>query len=176
MQQTRHAIVELPQDLGHVLVGGGRQRVEDGGHSRSGTAEDAIEDERVEMNRGIQGRTEPLDGGDGAALSVGDSFADRGATQPVEHAVDEHVQHRGGQRGVEGELIAQPEGQRQHSLAHGHLGEDAIHQLGGQFAHTAAPARGAEATPVAAERQDHFIAALLARTCTHPCSGRPQRR
>jgi hypothetical protein len=44
-QQARQAIVELRQDLGDRLVGGGRQRVEDGGRSRSGTAEDAIEDE-----------------------------------------------------------------------------------------------------------------------------------
>jgi hypothetical protein len=44
-QQARHARVKLLQDLGDLFVGGGRQRVEDGGRSRSGTAEDAIEDE-----------------------------------------------------------------------------------------------------------------------------------
>ena len=53
---------------------------------------------------------EALDGGDGAALGVGDARAGRGALQPGEHAADEHVQHGGGQRGVKGELIAQREG------------------------------------------------------------------
>jgi hypothetical protein len=33
--------------------------VEDGGRSRSGRAEDTIEHEGVEMNVGVQGRTEP---------------------------------------------------------------------------------------------------------------------
>ena len=47
-------------------------------------------------------------------------------------------------------------------LAHGHPGDDAIHQLGGQLAHAATPARGAEAPAFAAEGHDHLIAALLA--------------
>ena len=64
--------------------------------------------------------------------------------------------------GVEGELIAQREGQRQHPLAHGHPGDDAIHQLGGEFAHPAAPARGAEAPALATAGHDHLIAAPLA--------------
>jgi branched-chain amino acid transport system substrate-binding protein len=105
------------------------------------------------MHIGVQGRAEPLDGGEGAALGVGDALTDRGATQPGEHAADERVEHGGGQRGVKGELIAQREGQRQHSLAHGDRGDDAIDQLGGQFAHAAASARGAEAPAFAAERQ-----------------------
>ena len=58
-QQARHALVELLQDLGDLLVGGGRQRVEDGGRSRSGTAEDAIEYERVEMTIGQEGFMKP---------------------------------------------------------------------------------------------------------------------
>jgi hypothetical protein len=114
------------------------------------------------MNIRVQGRTEPRDCGDGAALGVGDSLAGRGATQPGEHAADEHVQHGGGQLGVKGKLIAKREGQRQHPLAHGHPGDDAIDQLGGQFAHAAGPARGAEAPAFAAESNDHFISALLA--------------
>jgi hypothetical protein len=68
----------------------------------------------------------------------------------------------GSQRGVKGELIAQREGPRQHPLAHGHPGDDAVDQLGGKFAHAAPPARGAEATPFAAEGHDHLISALLA--------------
>ena len=86
--------------------------MEDGGLPRSGTAEDAIEHERVEMDVNVERRAEPLDCGDGAALGVGDARADRGATQPGEHAPDEHVQHGGGQPGVKGQLIAQREGQR----------------------------------------------------------------
>src|SRR5262249_25044032 len=35
-QEARHAIVGLLQEMGDLLVGGGRQRVEDGGRSRSG--------------------------------------------------------------------------------------------------------------------------------------------
>src|SRR5262245_52886930 len=38
----------------------------------------------------FKGRTEPRDGGDGAALGIGDSLAERGALQPGEHGADEH--------------------------------------------------------------------------------------
>src|SRR5262245_54661346 len=44
-------------------------------------------------------------------------------------------------------------------------------KLGGQFAHTAAPARGAEATPLAAEGHDHVISALLASDVHAPVLG-----
>jgi hypothetical protein len=45
----------------------------------------------------------------------------------------------------------------------GTWGDHAIDQLGGQLAHPAAPARGAEAPALAAERYDHLISAPLAR-------------
>jgi len=51
--------VDLIQDLGDLLVGGGRQRMEDRGLPRSGTAEDAIEHERVEMDIGQEGFMKP---------------------------------------------------------------------------------------------------------------------
>jgi hypothetical protein len=161
-EQAHHSTVDLLQDPGNLLVGGSGQRVEHGGRSGSRAAEDAIEHDRVEMDVNVECRAESLDCRDRPALAVGNALAGRGAPQPGEDAADEHAQHRAGQRGVKGELIAQGEGQRQHPLAHGHLGDDAIDQLGGQLAHPAAPARGAEAAALAAERHDQLISAPLA--------------
>jgi hypothetical protein len=47
-----YVIADLLQDLGDLLVGGGRHRVQDEGRSRTGTAEDTVEHQRVEMQCG----------------------------------------------------------------------------------------------------------------------------
>jgi hypothetical protein len=74
---------------------------------------------------------------------------------------DEDGQDSAGEGGVKGELIAEGKGQGEHPLAHGHPGEDAIDELGGQLAPAAGAAGGAEAAAFTAEGHDHLIAALL---------------
>ena len=73
--------------------------------------EDALGDEHVEVDVELQGRAEPLDEADGAALSGRKRQAPRTGTKRVEQGADEQVQRGGAERFVPGEGPAEPDGQ-----------------------------------------------------------------
>jgi len=123
---------------------------------------DAVEHERVEVNVAVQRAAEALDEGDGAALRARNlALLARAATQRREDAAHEDAEHGLHQRCVVGEPVAQREGQREHPLAHGHLGQHAIDEVRGGVGHTAAAAGGAEAAALAREGDDAVETAVV---------------
>src|SRR5207245_11520642 len=65
-------------------------------------------------------------------------------------------------RGVPGEEIAQPVGQREHPLAHGHVRQDVVDEVCRLLRHAAAATTRTEAPPFARERDEPFVRAALA--------------
>ena len=84
----------------------------------------------VEVGR----RPKTLDQRDGAAVAL--LAFESNAIQQVarDHALH-HLQHRRDQLGLRGQQLAQRDRQRQHPLAHRHLRDDVIHQVGGGLCH-----------------------------------------
>ena len=74
---------------------------------------------------------------------------ERGEQCPDERAVD-----FGGQSGIEGHAVAQRDGECQHPLAHGNLGEHAVHEVSRGVGHATAAARGAKPSSFARIRYE----------------------
>ena len=105
-----------------------------------------IEHQRMQMNVQVGGRAEALDEGDGTgggliALLAGLFEQERG-NRPMDD-----LQYREEQVGMNGKETSQRNRQRQHPLAHQHLGDDMVDQMGGGLGHAPRAARGANAVP-----------------------------
>ena len=100
---------------------------------------------------------EALDRGDRPAPGLAEALAGGGGGEPAEHHAQEHGEDRAAEAGVEGQLVAQRPGQREDPLPHGHVGDHAIDQLGGEGAHAPAATGGAEAPALAREGHDRVV-------------------
>jgi hypothetical protein len=80
---------------------------------------------------------------------------------PFDHPLH-HLLHRRDQLGLRGQQHAQRNRQRQDPLAHRHVRDDTGHQVRCRLRHPPRAARGAQAAPLAAERQQLVVPALAA--------------
>jgi len=116
---------------------------------------DTVENERMEVDVQVQRIAEALHEGDGAALHRAPVPGEaRPPPQRGEDGAHEEAEHRTRERAVEGQAVAQSEGQREHPLPYGDLGQHAVHQLRRGVGHAAPPARGTEPPALAREGDD----------------------
>ncbi len=154
LEQTRKAPRHLPCDALHLGVVGWWERVE-AQRSALGSGVDTVEYQRVEVDVEVERIAEALHEGDGAAVPTRDRPLPPGAApQRAEHGLHEDREHVAHERRVVGKPVAQCEGQREHPLAHGDLGQHAIGQMCGGVGHPAAAARGTETAALAREGDD----------------------
>ena len=84
------------------------------------------------------------------------------AAQVDEERSQEGAEHIARQPGVPRTPVTEPIGQGQHPLAHGHLGEHALDQVGGCVRHSASTTGWTEATPFAGKGDQAVVAAGVA--------------
>ena len=72
------------------------------------------------------------------------------------------LQHRRHQQWLRGQQQAQRDRQRQHPLAHRHMGDDVVDQMGRGLRHAPRAARGAKPAALAAEGDELVVAAVAA--------------
>ncbi len=111
----------------------------------------------VEVGR----RAEALDQRDRAAVGVVCLQASLPEQETRDHAVH-NLQHGRHQQGPRSQQQAQRDRQQQHPLAHRHVGDDVVHQVGRRLRHAPGTARGAEPAPLAAEGDQLVVAAVTA--------------
>jgi len=138
---------------------------------------DAIEHERMEMEVEIQGIAEALHERDGAAMRVAAASAQtRSSSQGGEDGAHEEAEHRARKRAVVGHAVAQREGQREHPLPHGDLGQHAVHEVSRGVGHAAAPQAGQKPRPLHEKATSHSRAQASQRTRTKPWARMPHAR
>jgi len=64
--------------------------------------------------------------------------------------------------GMDGEQTAQGNRERQHPLAHRHLGDDMVHQMGRGLGHSPRAARRADAAPLTGKGHQFLLLAAIA--------------
>ena len=121
----------------------------------------AVQHQAVQVNVEIGRRAEALEERDSAA--VGFVCLQPGLPEQLarDHAVHD-LQHRRHQLGLCGQQQAPRDRQRQHPLAHRHMGDDVVHQVSGGLCHASGTARGAKAAPIAVEGDQLVVAAVSA--------------
>jgi len=160
-QEAPDAAVQPREERRDVGVGRRRQAVEDGPGGWGRARVDAVEDERVEVNVGVQGAAEPLNRGDPSAAGVDQPLPGRTPPQPGEDGAQENAQHRARQLRVEGKLVAHRHRHGEDPLADGHVRQDAIDEVRGELAHPPAAAGRTEPAPFATEPDDGGVPAAL---------------
>jgi hypothetical protein len=121
--------------------------------------EEAVEDDEVQVEVGVEAGAEAVQEGDGAEGGIGGGsgrggFPQRSADDAKEDGEDASDENR-----IAGEKGAEPFGEREHPLAHGHVGDHVIAQVGGDFGHAAGGAGGADAASLAAEGEEALVGA-----------------
>ena len=167
-RQHRTALEQLQHPPPGLLLDTG-----DGGLGQAGRvkpetllfrAEHAVDDAAVEVQVGIERRSETVDKRHrtepGIAGRVGTAQAQRRL-----HLGEENPQHRIDQTGVTMEEIPQPLRQREHPLPHRHLGEHVIHEVRGRLGHAPGAAGGADPAALAREGDQEVMPAVRA---AHP--------
>jgi hypothetical protein len=120
--------------------------------------EEAVEDDEVQMEMGVEAGAEAVQEGDGAEGGIGGSarggFPQRSPYDSKDYGEDASDEDR-----IAGEEGAEPFGEGEHPLAHGHVGDDMIAQVGCDFGHAAGGAGGADAAALAAEGEESLLSA-----------------
>ena len=102
----------------------------------------------------IDAGTKTLHERDSPALAVRYSTRTRTPPERGENRTDEDPNHGGQQRGVISDPVAECVGRRQHPLADGYIGNDAVYQMGCRIRHSPASTRRAYASGLAGEGQN----------------------
>jgi hypothetical protein len=113
---------------------GGRTGLDDSGHAIDVTAVHAVQDQAVQVDVEVGCGPEALDYLDGVAFV---SDEPRSVQQVSRDHALHHPQHRYDQLGQRGQQHAQRDRQRQHPLAHRHVGDDVIDQVRCRLLHPA---------------------------------------
>ncbi len=120
--------------------------------------EEAVEDDEVQVEVGVEAGAEAVQEGDGAeggiGRGVGGGVPQRSPDEPEQDGEDASDQDR-----IAGEEGAEPFGEGEHPLAHGHVGDHVIAQVGCDFGHAAGGAGGADAAALAAEGEESLLSA-----------------
>ncbi|CAN5822684.1 hypothetical protein BH23GEM6_BH23GEM6_26630 [soil metagenome] len=112
--------------------------------------EDAVEDDEVEVEVGIEGGAEAVQEGDGAELGVAGSGR-AGAQERGADAAKQDAAHIAGEARVVGQDGADPLRQREHPLADGQRRQDMVGEVDGHLHHAARVAGGTGAAALAGE-------------------------
>ncbi len=130
-------------------------------------SEEPVEDDDVEVEVGVQRRTESVQERDGAELGLGrgarTALAEEGPDRPQEDA-----EHPSGERGIAGQEGPQPLRQREDPLAHRQRRQDLVAQMGGDLDRAARVAGGADAATLAGEGDQAFGATACAAGAGEP--------
>jgi hypothetical protein len=100
----------------------------------------------------VEGAPEPLEHGHTATAAVADAARPRPRAQVAFHGAVEEARHRAAQVVAPRQQIAQPVWQGEDPLPHGDIREDVVHEVRRALGHPPAAATGAEAAPLAGER------------------------
>lgn len=115
------------------------------------------------MDVQVQGRAEALNEGDGAALATRRApLALCSPAERREERTEKGAEDLAGECSVIGAAVAERVGKRQNPLADGYFRQDAIDEVRGGIGHSASSAGGAEATPLARERDEAIVSAGVA--------------
>src|SRR5438876_5105351 len=126
----------------------------------------------MEVNIELEAATEALNHRHGAAPPVGHAAAAGSAAIEAEDGAGVHAEHRAAELVVPGQEVAQAIGQRQHPLAHGHVRENAIHEVRGQLRHTPPATARTEAPPLAREGHQALEGTAFASNAREPSAER----
>ena len=112
----------------------GRTGLDEHWHTIGTAPVHAVQHQAMQMYVEVGRRPKTLDQRDGAAVAL--LAFESNAIQQVarDHALH-HLQYRRDQLGLRGQQLAQRDRKRQHPLAHRHLRDDVIHQVGGGLCH-----------------------------------------
>jgi hypothetical protein len=144
---------------------GGRASLDEAGRAISVATVHPVQDQAVQVDVQVGSRAKALDQRDGAALAFV-ALEPRVAQQmPLDHTLH-HLPRRRDQLGLRAQQHAQRDRQpkltNSHPLPHRHVRDDMVHQVRCRLRHPPGPSRGAEAAPLAAERQQLVVPALAA--------------
>ena len=114
--------------------------------------EDAIEEERMEMNVQTEAAAEALNDGHASGASALDPVPAGAVTLEAEQRTHIHADHRARQRVIPRQKIAKTVREAQHPLAHGYPRQHFVDETRGRFGHAPAAAARTEAPPFAGER------------------------
>ncbi len=117
-------------------------------------AEDAVEEQSVEMDVQIQSAAEALDDGHASRPPVTDPGSARAVALEAQQPTHEHAEHRARQRVIPREEIAKTVRQTQHPLAHGHARQHLVDKTGGALRHAPPAATRAETPALAGKRHE----------------------
>ncbi|MBY0276732.1 hypothetical protein K2Z84_15430, partial [Candidatus Binatia bacterium] len=132
------------------------------GRARAVAGEDALNDERVEVDVQVRRRPEALDRGDGPTAAVGGTATPRATSLEGQHRTDEHSEHAPAEPLVVRERVAQPVRRGEHPLPYGKAAKHVVHEVGGEACHATRRARRAEAAALAGERDQKVGATRVA--------------
>jgi hypothetical protein len=136
------------------------------------TCEGPVDDDDVEVHVQVAAPAEALHEVDGAALSADHTGALGPSTVAREDRIDRDAGERGEDVRPECRELTKLEGEREHVLPHGHVGQHAIDDGGGRTRHSPASAARARRARLAGERHQEVVAAGVA-----VCAGEtPSRR
>ena len=113
----------------------------------------------MEMNIEIGSGTKALDEGDGASLSLGMGQAGLVDHKGRQGAVND-LQHRREQVRLGGKQMPQRDRKRDHPLAHRHVRNDLLNQVGRGFCHATGATGWAKPSPFTGERHPLFMGAV----------------
>jgi hypothetical protein len=122
--------------------------------------EDAVEEQRVEMDVQVQPAPEPLDDRHRARSPSADASAAPALTLEAKQHADRHPEHRARQPVIPRQHVPQPIRQAQHPLAHRDSRQYPVDQPGRALGHASPAATRAEASPLARERHQPLERAL----------------
>jgi hypothetical protein len=119
----------------------------------------AVQDQAVKVNVQVGGRAKALSQSDRTAVSLVGLQTSLTEQVPRDDAVN-HLQHKRHQLGLCCQQQAQRDGQRQHPLAHRHMGDDVVDQEGRRLCHAPRAARRARPAPFPAEGHQLVVDAV----------------
>src|SRR5881409_301910 len=104
----------------------------------------------MEVDIQVKGVAKPLDESHGSALRAQDSAVLASpASERAKHGLDKNAEDLAYQTCVIRQAVTQCKWKRQHPLADGHFGQDAIYEMRRSVRHPAAPTARAEAPALA---------------------------
>ena len=112
----------------------GRTGLDEHRHAIGAAPVHPVQHQAVQVDVEVGGRAKTLDQHDGAALALF-AFESNAIQQMARDHALHHLQHRRDQLGLRGQQQSQRDRQREHPLAHRHVRDDVLHQVGGGLRH-----------------------------------------
>jgi hypothetical protein len=124
---------------------------------------DAVENQRMEMWRQVESRTEALNERDRAAQTAADPEVSlRPSSLIRKQSTQETAQHVTRKSRVPSATVSERIGKREHPLPDRDLGQYAVDEMGSGFGHAPSAARGTESSPLARKGHEPIVATGVA--------------